>query len=487
MMRWLLCLLAFALLLGGCNSGKSSPPSTNETRSPTQARQGTCLPEETRAPVLAACQALAQKLDADPGDIQLVSAQEQQWPDSCLGVPQQNEACAQVITSGFDVVLKLRTAETTYTFHTDAGKNVRLAGLELRPRQVDVQLGEAELVVRGAEPVAFDFAPDGRLFYTERQTGEIKTVDAGASDAQDQVFATLSVYRGPECGLLGIVIDPQFTSNHYVYVYVTQPVAGRTDVGTPKLIRFEDADGKGVNPKVIIDDLPLTNDQECAHVSGNLHFGPDGYLYVSIGNFERPQTAANLSIPTGKILRIKADGSAAPDNPFVKRPNADPRIFAYGFRNPWDFAFHPLTGKLYAPDNGPGNCDELNLVEAGQDYGVPRSLPAVDVSSCLGLGGVDPIFLFAKPDQTPEHFGSNVAPAGVAFLQGDRYPQLGVGLLACEYVTKSLRYLEFSGPEQKVLARNLVIGNDCQFNVEVDRQGTIYYSNGEGIWRLPPQ
>jgi glucose/arabinose dehydrogenase len=400
-------------------------------------RAGSVTPQvRALPPVVEALRQLAEQAKADVSQVELLSVTPKQWPDSCLGDSQSGEVCAEVVTAGYEVIARIVDGVGAYVYHTDEGTNVRFDRVE---------------------PVA----------------------------AGSDVFAVLDVFQGSECGLLGIVVDPEFETNHYVYVYATQPVPERDDAGRPAIIRYTDVDGQGADRKVIVGDLPETNPRTCAHVSGNLHFGPDGYLYVIIGNFEEPQTAADLSLPLGKLLRInKTDGSAAPDNPFANQAGADARIFAYGFRNPFDFAFSPLTGKIYAPDNGPGNCDELNLIEKGADYGVPRSLPLPDVKSCLGLGGVDPIYMFAKHDKRPEQFGSNVAPAGVAFLTGDRYSTLGDGLLVCQYVTQRLQWLELTPPNFDHVTRAVGIA-DCSLNVEV-RDGTIYYSNTQGIFELPP-
>lgn len=349
-----------------------------------------------------------------------------------------------------------------------------------------------QAVVQGSEPAAFDFAPDGRLFFNLRQRGEVRWIDLDTWDPEapltgGELFAQVDTFHPTECGLMGLAVDPDFETNHFVYIYVTQPDPSSEIVSQPRVIRFTDVDGKGTDPTVIVDDLPMTNPEICAHVGGNLHFGPDGYLYVSVGNMEFKGTADDLDKLLGKILRLnKEDGSAAPGNPFEDDPNADPRVFAYGFRNVFDYAFHPETGTIYAADNGPGNCDELNIVEAGQDYGMPESMPEPETPSCVGLGGVDPIHLFAKPGMAPETFGSNSAPAGTAFLSGDAYPDLGVGFLVCEFNTQSLHYLEFEGPEQDSVARDLVLVDDCVFNVAVDDEGIIYYSSGDIIWRLDP-
>lgn len=358
----------------------------------------------------------------------------------------------------------------------------------------ELGVGTPQQIVLGPEPAAFDFTPDGRLFFTLRQAGEIRWVDLAtvedpsAAAGDGELFAQLDTFLGLECGLLGIAVDPEFSTNHYIYVYLTQPVPVETESGKPRIIRFTDVDGKGSDPTVIVDDLPLTNPLTCAHVGGNVQFGPDGYLYLSLGNMERADLQKDLANPLGKILRMdKSDGSGAPDNPFVDDPNADGRIFAYGLRNPWDFAFHPETGKLYAQDNGDGSCDELNIIEAGLDYGAPESALSGDVTSCLGLGGVDPIYLFARPGKKPEQFSSNVAPAGVAFVSGDAYPEVKEGgLLVCEFNTMFLRYLELEGEDNDEVARDVVLADDCRFNVGVDGEGIIYYSTAGGINRLVP-
>jgi glucose/arabinose dehydrogenase len=346
-----------------------------------------------------------------------------------------------------------------------------------------------EQVAQGNEPAAFGFTPDGRMLYTERTLGEIRVIDLNKDISTDQgrgaLWGGMPVYgtQGGECGMLGIAIDPQFSTNHYVYVYAVEPTDDPS-AGRPVVVRFTDVDGRGAQPEVIIDDLPLQTAEICAHVGGNLHFGPDGYLYLAIGNYEMPDTSGDLATPLGKLLRFNAaDGSPAPGNPFDERPGADPRVFAYGLRNTFDFAFDPDTGVIYGADNGPGNCDELNIIEAGADYGVPGSLNP-DAQSCLGLGGVDPIFAFARPDKRPEEYGSNVAPSGTAFVSKSRYPDLGDGLLVCEFVTGSLRL--FSLAADGTVASQRVILDDCAFNVEPDPQGVIYYSTHQGISRIVP-
>ena len=383
----------------------------------------------------------AQVTGLDVADMEVVSWTAREWPDACLGLGEAGEVCTEVITLGYRIVVSVIDSAGAAVYRTDEGSVARLEAI---------------------------------------RAGTIGTSD---------LFAAVDVFPGgPECGLLGIAVDPDFETNGYIYVYLTQPIPGDDVRSQPRVIRYTDVNGEGTEPTVIVEDLPTTNPAICGHVGGNLHFGQDGYLYLSLGNNERTAdaVAADLSSPLGKILRLnKEDGSAAPGNPFENDPGVDPRVFAYGLRNTYDFAFHPTTGEIYGPDNGPGNCDELNLIRAGSDYGVPGSLRIREPESCLGLGGTDPIHLFTRVGKRPEQLASNMAPAGVAYLVADRYPTLADGLLVCLFNPDILQLIEFAAPEFDTVLRVTDIA-DCEINVEV-WEGRIYYSRSDGIYVLPPE
>ena len=341
----------------------------------------------------------------------------------------------------------------------------------------------SELVAQADFPVAMAFAPDGRLFYTEFFTGRIRVYEGG----QTTTFASVDIFVGQECGLLGLAIDPDFTTNGYVYVFYIEPVGSRDDVGHPVVVRFTDVDGTGQEPTPLVTDLPNTNPLVCTHVSGNLNFDPDGYLYFSIGEMEYKDPAQDLGSPLGKMHRInKEDGSAAPDNPFADDPDADPRVYAYGLRNTFDHTFHPTNNKIYAPDNGLGNCDELNIIEAGNNYGHPMSSFEEEDPPCFDRFGTKPIYLFSKPDMRPEAFTSNVAPTGVQFVLGEVYPTLGDALLACEWNTQYMRRITLVGPELDQVVDDSIVIKDCRLDVTTDPSGIIYYSNPGEIRRLVP-
>lgn len=197
------------------------------------------------------------------------------------------------------------------------------------------------------------FVPDGRLLFTEKNTGNVRVVQGGI--LLPTPWATVRVSSSGERGLLGITVDPNFVTNRFVYVYHTNPspLANR-------VIRFRDSLGRGVDSTVILT-APITTGAT-NHNGGNLHFGPDDKLYVTIGEYANPLYSQDLRVVMGKILRLNRDGTAPPDNPFYNDSIADKRIYCLGLRNSFDFAFDSLRRFLWATENGPTCDDELNLI-----------------------------------------------------------------------------------------------------------------------------
>ncbi len=236
-------------------------------------------------------------------------------------------------------------------------------------------------------PVAMAFAPDGHLFVVERFveeppitepiTGTIRVVSPDG-EVQAVPFATLTLANNTpyaEKGLLGLALDPDFAANRYLYTYRTAPPDATNAAQHGEILRFTAAlsgtDWIGTEQTTLVDNLPVSSG--CCHNGGTLHFGPDGKLYLPIGDNGTPSNAQSLSTRSGKLLRFNPDGTIPDDNPFVKTQGADPAIYAYGLRNTFDFAWHPVTDALYANENGPNCDDELNRIVPGGNYGWPFS------------------------------------------------------------------------------------------------------------------
>lgn len=251
---------------------------------------------------------------------------------------------------------------------------------------------QVQTLVEGLDtPWAIDFAPDGRIFLTERP-GRIRIVANG--QLQSEPWLTLDVAAVGEAGLLGLALDPAFAENRFVYVAYTY----RTDEGRlqNRLVRLrEDPEtGRGALDQVLLDGVAGAT----IHDGGRVRFGPDGKLYWTMGDATIPPSAQDLESPNGKILRLNADGTIPPDNPFPGSP-----VYAYGFRNPQGLAWQPGSGALYATEHGPSARDEVNRVEAGQNYGWPT------VTGDEGREGLAPPVITSGPDDT-------WAPSGAAFV-----------------------------------------------------------------------
>jgi len=255
-------------------------------------------------------------------------------------------------------------------------------------------------------------------------------------------------------------------------------------------VRFTERNNRGEDETVITEDFPVTPPEHPGiNGNGNIHFGPDGMLYVSIGDYDVPVQASSpaqdLGSPVGKLLRIDPGGKARADNPFAQSARADHRVFAYGFREPFDFAFRPNTGAVYGTDNTPDTCEELNIIKGGGNYGWP-DVGDFPFATC-GAGKQTPaVYYFAKPNMQPGDFLSLVEISGVEFISGAQYPALGDGLLVCETGTGLLHRVVLGGPEGDQVSANDILVKDCKRDITVSPAGIIYYSNDTEIRRLPP-
>lgn len=223
-------------------------------------------------------------------------------------------------------------------------------------------------------PTAMAFAPDGRLFITE-QGGTVRIVTT-ANQLLATPFVTLSgVTNDQERGLLGIAFDPQFTINRYIYLFYTPGAFSRLSRITA------DVSNPNVAAAGSLTTLFEYGNFSGNHRGGDIHFGPDGYLYLALGDAGEPTNSQSVSSFDGKILRLnKADGSAAPGNPTTFQNTSGQtltptgiytRLWAIGLRNPYRFSFQDGTGTMRINDVGAGAFEEVNNGVAGSNYGWP--------------------------------------------------------------------------------------------------------------------
>ena len=231
-------------------------------------------------------------------------------------------------------------------------------------------------------PVAAAFTPEGLMLVCE-QTGQIRVLEKNKLkeeiflDLQSKLVKISGAYD--ERGLLGIAIHPDYTSNKKFYVYYSAPTSEGDSDHQSVLAEFTTS-GNSLLADAASERILLTVQQpESNHNGGNIQFGPDGYLYIGMGDgggagdkHGESGNGQNRNTLLGKILRIDVNtdkGYRIPDdNPFVGKP-AKPEIWAYGLRNPWRFSFDRKTGALFAADVGQNKFEEVNIIEKGGNYG----------------------------------------------------------------------------------------------------------------------
>jgi aldose sugar dehydrogenase len=315
----------------------------------------------------------------------------------------------------------------------------------------DAQTTGVERFLRAEDPVSIAWTPDGsRLFFTEQATGDIRVAMPDGT-VLPEPFAHLDVETGSsETGLLGIAIDPDFPARPFVYVYFSDPA-----LGINRLARFraggDVADGP---PQILLDGLVTANRY---HNGGDLIFGNDGMLYVTVGEAHVRNLAQDPSSIGGKVLRLMPDGSVPPDDPIAGNP-----LFTLGHRNSFGICVDPATGDLWETENGPTSDDEINLLRAGGNYGWPE---------VMGAGGpegtIDPIV---------DHV-QQIAPTGCAVWRGDLYYG--------SYLDGAIRRLDLPpGPSPQPVAVALI--DEPVYDLVVGPDDRLYVASSSGIWRLGP-
>ncbi len=268
-------------------------------------------------------------------------------------------------------------------------------------------------------PWGLALLPDGRMLVSERP-GRLRVVGKDGRLDPAPVAGLPRVDAQGQGGLLDVALHPKYRDNGWVYwSYAQRDAAGAngTEVARGRL-----AGGPGAwrmdNVEVIFRMAPKSG--AGLHFGSRLVFDRDGLLYVTLGDRGEMARAQRLDDHAGKILRLSDDGRPAPGNPFARDPKAKQEIFSLGNRNVQGAALHPRTGELWANEHGPQGGDELNVIRAGVNYGWPVITYGVNYVSGTRIGeGTE------KPGmaQPVRHWSPSPALSGMAFYDGDRFPQ----------------------------------------------------------------
>jgi glucose/arabinose dehydrogenase len=401
---------------------------------------------------------------------------------------------------------------------------LRLAGANAKPRPVAVQDPDGqvitsekatfrmEVLAREIEtPWGLAFLPDGRLLVTERG-GRLRIIQPGKPEVLT-VTGTPKVWERQDAGLFDVEVHPQYSKTGWIYLAYAEPLANYTPPPPPPAGDTPPPGRGGRGPQTpgipsmttivrgrIGPGNQWTEQQFIYHAPSELytlnnsHFGSrftfdrQGHLFYTIGERGVVMDAQDLGKPTGKIHRVNDDGSVPKDNPFVGREGALPTIWSYGHRNPQGLAWNPVDGKLWASEHGPQGGDEINIIEPGQNYGWGVVTMGIQsgITKRTAPGMVDPVVYF-----TP-----TIAPSGMVFYTGDRYPGWKNNLLVGALAGQQLRRLEISNDtvtHQEVVfnkfgrVRDIVQGPDGYLYVALQMPGQVLSAPTMGtVARLVP-
>jgi glucose/arabinose dehydrogenase len=344
---------------------------------------------------------------------------------------------------------------------------------------------DVTVIARGLEkPWSVEPLPGGDFLVTEKP-GRLRIVTANGLTLAP-ITGVLPVDSRGQGGLLDVALSPNFATDHTIFWSFSEPRDGGN--GTSVARGVLSADRKSLSEvRVIYRTLPAYNGT--MHYGSRLAFAPDGNLFITTG--ERSDTpmrhyAQSLESHLGKVLRIRPDGSAPPDNPFVNTPNAQPQIFSLGHRNIQASSIDP-QGRLWIIEHGTNGGDELNLIQKGKNYGWPLQAYGEEYS---GRDIASAETQRAGMEQPVYYWDPVIAPSGAQWYTGDAFPawkgNLFVGAL------KEMRLVRLVIQNDRVVGEEHLL-NDRGHRIRDVRQGPdgfLYIvtddTNGE-LWRVAPK
>lgn len=326
---------------------------------------------------------------------------------------------------------------------------------------VPSNFSDVQVVAGLANPTLMAIAPDGRIFVSE-QAGRVRVIKNGVLLGPS--FVTLSVNASGERGALGIAFDPAFATNQLVYVYYTSSSGPHNRVS-----RFTASGDVATGGETVLLDLPTLGATN--HNGGAIHFGPDGKLYVAVGENAVGSNAQSMNTPLGKLLRINSDGTIPSDNPFFGSTTGINRsIWALGLRNPFTFAFQPGTGRLFINDVGEQTWEEIDDGLAGANYGWPTT-----EGNTTNPAFTSPFYTYNHTNGCAITGGDFYNPAQVMFpasYTGDYF--------FADYCGGWIRSIDLGTKAVSTLATGISSPTDLQ----VANDGSIYYiERGSGSIR----
>lgn len=329
-------------------------------------------------------------------------------------------------------------------------------------------------------PWGMAFLPDGRLLVTQK-AGTMVILSKDGRRVEQTISRLPAVADAGQGGLLDVVLDPDFKETPWVYWSYAEPGTGASKglSGT--------AVARGLLQKGVMQNITVIY-RQTPKVKGNGHFGSrlvfgrDGSLFITLGERQKFTPAQDLTQSLGKVVRINKDGSIPKDNPRWKSKQALPEIYSLGHRNPQGAALNPLTGALWISEHGPQGGDEINLIQAGKNYGWPLASYGCNYGEPVGeecrLGGgkhspkfVEPLSIWVP---------ISIAPSGMVFYTGTMFPAWKNQILMGALAGKALWRIKFNNDKEVAREKMLSELDERIRDVEQGPDGAVYLVTDSG-------
>ena len=286
-------------------------------------------------------------------------------------------------------------------------------------------------------PWGMAFMPDERLLVTDR-IGDVWIVEKDGTNKVKVIGEIPNVRSKGQGGMLDVEIHPDFINNSYIYLTYSDILDKKFHTS---LIRGKLINNRLVDSEVIFRPKEQFFTKKTHHYGSRIVFDDDGFIYFSIGDRGDRDLAQNLDMPNGKMYRIYDDGTIPSDNPFYHTKGAIKSIWSYGHRNAQGLAIHPITRQIWEAEHGPRGGDEVNIILKGHNYGWPvitygKNYSGTIISRLTHKEGMDqPVF----------HWTPSIAVCGMAFYDGDQFPEWKNNLLATSLKFERLHRIELDG------------------------------------------
>lgn len=322
--------------------------------------------------------------------------------------------------------------------------------------------------------------PDGRLLITEK-TGTMR-ISTPTGQVGEPITGIPAVNSSGQGGLLGLCLDPQFSTNRMIYWVFSENVAGGTVTAVAKG-RLANNEASIENATVIYRANPAAN--STAHYGGRILFDQTGHLIVSAGERANNTTrvfAQSVTAGLGKIVRITTNGTPASGNPTFTQAGALPELFSMGHRNPQGIAIHPVTKELWQSEHGPRGGDEINRVQGGANYGWPTITYGLEYSGQPVLTGTQQQTGLEQPVY---YWDPVISPSGITFYSGNRVPEwqnnLFIGSLSGMHIARLVIENNKVTGEERLLA-----GESQRFrDITQGQDGALYaITDGGRLYKI---